>query len=48
MGDVIDPLNTDDVFQYHFAGGTDDYMKGISETGKKYDAYMWVPKTATL
>lgn len=46
MGDVIDPLNTDDVFQYHFAGGTDDYMKGISETGKKYDAYMWVPKTA--
>lgn len=46
-GEVIDPLNTYDVFQYHFAGGTDAYMNGTSETGRTYDAYMWVPKTAT-
>lgn len=46
-GSAIDPLNTNEVFQYHFAGGTDDYMSGKSETGKKYDAYMWVPKNVT-
>ena len=46
-GDVIDPLDTDDTFQYHFAGGTDDYMNGVTETGKTYDVYMWVPQTAT-
>lgn len=33
-----------ETFQYHFAGGTDAYMSGESEEGKKYDAYLWVPK----
>ncbi len=46
-GEVIDPLDTDDMFQYHFEGGTDDFMNGATDTGKKYDAYMWVPKTAS-
>lgn len=46
-GEVIDPLDTDDMFQYHFEGGTDDFMNGVTEDGKKYDAYMWVPKTAS-
>lgn len=32
-----------DVFQYHFAGGTDDFNNGISDSGKKYDTYLWVP-----
>ncbi len=51
-GKAIDRLNTDETFQYHFAGGTDAFMEtGKDETtadnGKKYDAYMWVPKTAS-
>lgn len=35
----------DDVFQYHFAGGTDDYMNGRSVSGKTYDSYLWVPNS---
>ncbi|MBQ7574050.1 MAG: hypothetical protein IJT23_07290 [Clostridia bacterium] len=46
-GAVIDPLNTDDVFQYHFSGGTDAYMSGAVESGEKYDAYLWVDKATT-
>ncbi len=45
--DVIDPLATDDTFQYHFAGGTDAYMSGDSDTGKCYDVYLWVPQSAS-
>lgn len=33
----------DSVFQYRFAGGTDEYMSGASERGRVYDAYLWVP-----
>lgn len=33
----------DSIFQYHFAGGTDDYMSGASQSGYAYDAYLWVP-----
>ncbi|MDO5396441.1 MAG: hypothetical protein Q4G33_00790 [bacterium] len=33
----------DDIFQYHFAGGTDDYINGASTSGKNYDSYLWVP-----
>lgn len=32
-----------DIFQYHFAGGTNDYMNGQTSTGKTYDSYLWVP-----
>lgn len=46
-GEAIDTFDTNDVFQYHFAGGTDAYMNGTSATGKTYDVYMWVPKTAS-
>lgn len=34
----------DDIFQYHFAGGTDAFMSGASTTGRAYDAYLWVPQ----
>ena len=51
-GEPIDRLNTDDTFQYHFEGGTDEFMNSGSDgrtadNGKKYDAYMWVPQTAS-
>lgn len=29
-----------DIFQYHFAGGTNDYMNGQTSTGKTYDSYL--------
>ncbi len=35
----------DGIFQYHFAGGTDVYMSGSSETGRAYDAYLWIPSS---
>ena len=37
----------DDVFQYHFAGGTDAFMSGVSSTGRVYDAYLWVPQSVS-
>ncbi len=51
-GTAIDRLNTDDTFQYHFTGGTNDFMQTGTDTrtqdnGRKYDAYMWVPKTTS-
>ena len=33
----------DDLFQYHYAGGTDAFNNGTSEDGKAYDIYLWVP-----
>lgn len=38
-------IRYDDIFQYHYAGGTDNYNAGISDKGKMYDAYLWVPNT---
>lgn len=37
----------DDMFQYHFAGGTTEYNNGTSETGKTYDTYLWVPSNTS-
>ena len=37
----------DDIFQYHFAGGTDAFMNGVSNEGRAYDAYLWVPQTVS-
>lgn len=45
--DNVDVFNTDDVFQYHYAGGTDAYNSGESNTGKCYDVYLWVPQHST-
>ena len=36
-----------DVFQYHFAGGTDAFINGVSSTGHVYDAYLWVPRSVS-
>ncbi len=49
---AIDRLNTDDTFQYHFTGGTNEFMQTgtdsrTQDNSRKYDAYMWVPKSAS-
>ncbi|MGN0243631.1 MAG: hypothetical protein ACI4CT_06165 [Lachnospiraceae bacterium] len=40
-------VHYDDVFQYHYAGGTDEFNAGISTTGKAYDTYLWVPSNVS-
>lgn len=42
-----DILGTDDMFQYHYSGGTDEYNSGISMSGKCYDVYLWVPPSVS-
>ncbi len=46
-GAAVDYWGTDDVYQYHYAGGTDAYNSGESATGKCYDVYLWVPQNVS-
>lgn len=43
----IDLLDTDDMFQYHYSGGTDGYNSGADMSGKCYDVYLWVPPSVS-